>query len=83
MALLPLLLLAAATDRPASEAGVAVVQVSMAVGHMTPLHTHPTDEALAVLTGTLTIHVDAALYAIGGCTTALRDSQALEVRALS
>jgi hypothetical protein len=28
-------------------------------------------------------HVDRRLYAIGGCTTALRDSQALEIRALS
>ena len=57
MALLPLLQLAAAVDRSAAE-GVAVVQVSMARGHMTPLHAHAGDEALAVLTGTLTIHVD-------------------------
>ena len=33
--------------------------------------------------GLSVFHVDSALYAIGGCTTALRDSQALEVRALS
>jgi N-acetylneuraminic acid mutarotase len=33
--------------------------------------------------GLSVFHVDRRLYAIGGCTTALRDSQALEIRALS
>lgn len=37
---------------------MAVVAVSMAAGRLTPLHRHDANEALTVLEGTLTLHVE-------------------------
>ena len=61
MAALPLLHLldtATASRRPGAGWGIAVVEVSMSSGQLTPLHEHEQDEAVAVVAGTVTLHVD-------------------------
>lgn len=56
MPLLTLLETVAAVRRGGAPAGLAVVDVRLVGGQMTPLHAHDEDEALTVLSGTITVY---------------------------
>jgi len=45
--------------------GLSVVEVAMAAGKVTPLHTHPIAESLWLLAGTIRYHVDAEELDLG------------------
>jgi quercetin dioxygenase-like cupin family protein len=48
---------------------------SLSLGKMTPLHTHPADETMFVLEGSIRVHIDGAEYDVpaGGVAVAPRD----------